>query len=152
MLFRTGHANLRANKFEGREARCQLCDLKEEESEAHVLLRCRRFDPQRADLIHDLKQAWSGDIDKTAATLSCEQSAIDRRSERAVDTAIKKMLTQVEEIRVQAGAGGLGGYGGDGLAGGSSSSSDEEDLDEELIRMGEEVLESGSDPSDVESP
>ena len=50
MLFRTGHANLRANKFEGREARCQLCDLKEAESEAHVLLRCRRFDPQRADL------------------------------------------------------------------------------------------------------
>ena len=57
-------------------------------------------------------------------------------------TPQSKMLTQVEEIRVQAGAGGLGGYGGDGLAGGSSSSSDEEDLDEELIRMGEEVLES----------
>ena len=69
-----------------------------------------------------------------------------------MDTAIKKMLTRVEEIRVQAGACALGGYGGDGLAGGSSSSSDEEDLDEELIRMGEEVLESGSDPSDDESP
>ena len=53
-----------------------------------VLLRCRRFDPQRADLIHDLKQAWSGekmarwaalpDVDKTAAILSSEAHDIKK--------------------------------------------------------------------------
>ena len=45
MLFRTGYANLRANKYEGRQAWCNLCDMKEAETEAHVLLRCPSFVP-----------------------------------------------------------------------------------------------------------
>ena len=40
MLFRTGSANLQANKYEGRQAWCNLCDMKEAATEAHLLLRC----------------------------------------------------------------------------------------------------------------
>ena len=57
------------------------------------------------------------------------------------------MLTNIEDARVQAGTHKFGGFGSDEEVGGLSS--EEEDLDEELIRMGEEVA--GLDPSDQDS-
>ena len=149
MLFRTGYANLRANKYEGRQAWCNLCDMKEAETEAHVLLRCPSFVAQRAELLHDLGQVWNADklnrwsslqdTDRVAAILSNE--AEHRDTERAVDSAIKRMLTKIEDARVQAGTHKFGGFGSDEEV--SVLSSEEEDLDEELIRMGEEVVDQG---------
>ena len=55
------------------------------------------------------------------------------------------MLTNIEDARVQAGTHKFGGFATKKLA----LSSEEEDLDEELIRMGEEVA--GLDPSDQDS-
>ena len=57
------------------------------------------------------------------------------------------MLTQIEDTRVQAGTPKFGGFGSDEEGG--ALSSEEEDLDEELIRMGEEVV--GLDSSDQDS-
>ena len=81
---------------------------------------------------------------RVAAILSNE--AEHRDTERAVDSAIKRMLTQT---RVQAGTQKFGGFGSDEEVGGLSS--EEEDLDEELIRMGEEVVDPGTDSSDQDS-
>jgi hypothetical protein len=102
MLFRTGYANLRANKYEGRQAWCNLCDMKEAETEAHVLLRCPSFVAQRAELLYDLGQVWNADklnrwsslqdTDRVAAILSNE--AEHRDTERAVDSAIKRNCSQ----------------------------------------------------------
>ena len=104
-IFRTGYANLRANKYEGRQAWCNLCDMKEAETEAHVLLRCPSFVAQRAELLYDLGQVWNADklnrwsslqdTDRVAAILSNE--AEHRDTERAVDSAIKRMLTKIED-------------------------------------------------------
>jgi len=157
MLFRTGYVNLRANKYEGRQAWCNLCDMKEAETEAHVLLRCPSFVAQRAELLYDLGQVWNADklnrwsslqdTDRVAAILSNE--AEHRDTERAVDSAIKRMLTNIEDARVQAGTQKFGGFGSDEEVG--VLSSEEEDLDEELIRMGEEVVDPGTDSSDQDS-
>ena len=129
--------------------------MKEAETEAHVLLRCPSFVPQRAELLHDLGQVWNADklnrwsslqdIDRVAAILSNE--AEHRDTERAIDTAIKRMLTQIEDARVLAGSPKFGGFDEEG----SALSSEEEDLDEELIRMGEEVVDPGTDSSDQDS-
>ena len=110
--------------------------------------------PQRAELLHDLGQVWNADklnrwsslqdIDRVAAILSNE--AEHRDTERAIDTAIKRMLTQIEDARVQAGTPKFGGFDEEV----SALSSEEEDLDEELIKMGEEVV--GLDSSDQDSP
>ena len=122
-----------------RQAWCDLCDMKEAETEAHVLLRCPSSVAQRAELLYDLGQVWNADklnrwsSFQDAAILSNE--AEHRDTERAVDSAIKRMLTQIEDARVQAGTPKFGGFDEEV----SALSSEEEDLDEELIRMGEEV-------------
>ena len=89
---------------------------------------------------------WSSlqDINRVAAILSNE--AEHRDTERAVDSAIKRMLTQIEDARVLAGSPKFGGFDEEGSA--LSSRSEEEDLDEELIKMGEEVV--GLDSSDLD--
>ena len=120
--------------------------MKEAETEAHVLLRCPSSVAQRAELLYDLGQVWNADklnrwsslqdTDRVAAILSNE--AEHRDNERAVDSAIKRMLTQIEDTRVQAGTHKFGGFGSDEEL--RALSSEEEDLDEELIRMGEEVM------------
>jgi hypothetical protein len=106
MLFRTGNANLRANRYSGSEARCILCASREPENQEHVLFRCRLYEAQRAELHHDLELVWGtdktnkwkalGELQRAAYVLTNDQH--DRRSERAVDAAIKKMLIQVEEV------------------------------------------------------
>jgi len=61
MLFRTGNANLRANRYSGSEARCILCASREPENQEHVLFRCRLYEAQRAELHHDLELVWGTD-------------------------------------------------------------------------------------------
>ena len=133
LKFRTGNANLRANRYSGSEARCILCASREPENQEHVLFRCRLYEAQRAELHHDLELVWGadktnkwkalGELQRAAYVLTNDQH--DRRSERAVDAAIKKMLIQVEEVRLRNGASGLSGYDSDGefdRVSGSSSS------------------------------
>ena len=150
MLFRTGNANLRANRYSGSEARCILCASREPENQEHVLFRCRFYEAQRAELHHDLELVWGtdktnkwkalGELQRAAYVLTNDQH--DRRSERAVDAAIKKMLIQVEEVRLRNGASGLSGYDSDGefdrVSG--SSSSEAGSMDEQMIRMGESAV------------
>ena len=81
-----------------------------------------------------------GELQRAAYVLTNDQH--DRRSERAVDAAIKKMLIQVEEVRLRNGASGLSGYDSDGefdrVSG--SSSSEAGSMDEQMIRMGESAV------------
>ena len=79
-----------------------------------------------------------GELQRAAYVLTNDQH--DRRSERAVDAAIKKMLIQVEEVRLRNGASGLSGYDSDGEIDRVSSSSEAGSMDEQMIRMGESAV------------
>ena len=118
-----------------------MCDQGAWETEQHVLISCPKYTQEREIALSELEKVWGparlhswkskGDLERAAEWLASGRA--ERKDERETDGVLKKFLTEIEGIRVKAGAAEMTGYETDGQG---EDESKEEDLDEDLLRSG----------------